>query len=263
MDAHKLQLKIFLTPETGRALDLDDLIPVFHRWIKQHALPELTIDVANYEHVPKGPGVVLIGHGSDYFLDEGEGRRGLLHNRKRAGMAPGERLSDLARRTLHAALLLEKDLALTGKVRFATDELLFRINDRLEAPNTRRDLRRRAPRAGGAGQDALRRALRAEARRRRQGVVRGAHQGDDQPAAGDAARPRRRPARSRRVAGRLARTRSSKTKYRLLTEAASKPRDGADQASARRATAGPIAALLAAAPPIAAPIIASSTRLRR
>ena len=136
MNAHKLQLKIFLTPETGSALNLDDLVPVFHRWIKQRALPELTIDVANYEHVPKGPGVVLIGHGSDYFLDEGEGRRGLLHNRKRAGMAPGERLSDLARRTLHAALLLEKDLALTGKIKFATNELLFRVNDRLAAPSS-------------------------------------------------------------------------------------------------------------------------------
>jgi hypothetical protein len=136
MNAHKLQLKIFLTPESGGSLDVEDLIPVFHRWIKQRVLPELTIDVANYRHVPKGPGVVLIGHGSDYFLDEGEGRPGLLHNRKRSGMAAGERLADLARRTLHAAVLLEKDLALTGKIKFATDELLFRINDRLEAPNS-------------------------------------------------------------------------------------------------------------------------------
>ena len=74
--AHKLQLKIYLTPESARALDVEALIPVFHRWIKQHLLPELTIDVANYLHVPQGPGVVLIGHGSDYFLDEGEGRPG-------------------------------------------------------------------------------------------------------------------------------------------------------------------------------------------
>jgi hypothetical protein len=136
MDAHKLQLKIYLTPESARSLDVEDLIPVFHRWIKQRALPELTIDVANYRHVPKGPGVVLIGHGADYFLDEGEGRPGLLHNRKRAGLPPGERLADLARRTLHAALLLEKDLALTGKIKFATNELLFRVNDRLAAPNS-------------------------------------------------------------------------------------------------------------------------------
>ena len=136
MDAHKLQLKVYLTPESARTLDVEDLIPVFHRWIKQRTLPELTIDVANYRHVPQGPGVVLIGHGSDYFLDEGEGRPGLLHNRKRAGLAPAERLSDLARRTLYAASLLEKDLALTGKIKFATNELLFRVNDRLAAPNS-------------------------------------------------------------------------------------------------------------------------------
>jgi len=136
MDAHKLQLKIYLTPESARSLDPEALIPVFHRWIKQRLLPELTIDVANYGHVPQGPGVVLIGHGADYFLDEGEGRPGLLHNRKRAGLAPAERLGDLARRTLHAAALLEKDLALTGKIKFATDELLFRVNDRLAAPSS-------------------------------------------------------------------------------------------------------------------------------
>src|SRR5580765_7413168 len=135
MDAHKLQLKIYLTPETARTLDVEALIPVFHRWIKQRALPELTIDVANYRHVPNGPGVVLIGHGADYFLDEGEGRPGLLHNRKRAGLAAGERLGDLARRTLHASPLLEKDLALTGKIKCATNELLFRLKHRLAAQN--------------------------------------------------------------------------------------------------------------------------------
>jgi hypothetical protein len=140
MDAHKLQLKIFVTPESAAALDPEAFTPVFHRWIKEHVLPELVIDVANYLHVPRGPGVVLIGHGSDYFMDQGAGappgetRLGLLHNRKRSGPAPAERLDDLARRTLHAAALLERDPALAGKLRFATNELLFRINDRLAAP---------------------------------------------------------------------------------------------------------------------------------
>jgi hypothetical protein len=136
MDAHKLQLKIYATPAAAKAVEPEALIPVFHRWIKGHVLPELTIDVANYGHVPEGPGVVLIGHGSDYFMDEGEGRLGLLHNRKRSGAAPGERLADLARRTLHAASLLEKEPSLGGKLTFMTSELLFRINDRLAAPNT-------------------------------------------------------------------------------------------------------------------------------
>src|SRR5579862_4031689 len=136
MNAHKLQLKIYATPAAAKAVEVEAVIPVFHRWLKDHVLPELVIDVANYGHVPEGPGVVLIGHGTDYFMDLGEGRLGLLHNRKRTGPAAGERLSDLARRALHAAALLEKEAALGGKLTFATNELLFRINDRLAAPNT-------------------------------------------------------------------------------------------------------------------------------
>ena len=134
MDAHKLQLKIFAKPDTK--VEVEELIPVFHRFIKDHTLPELAVDVANYAHVPEGPGVVLIGHGSDYFMDLGEGRLGLLHNRKRSGPAAGERLSDLARRTLHVASLLEREPSLAGRLRFATNELLLRVNDRL-APSPR------------------------------------------------------------------------------------------------------------------------------
>jgi hypothetical protein len=136
MDAQKLQLKIFATPDSAHAVELDSFIGVFHRWVKEHALPEMLVDVASYAHVPDGPGVVLIGHGSDYFMDQGAGRLGLLHNRKRAGFPPGERLADLARRTLNAAAMLEREPALSGKLRFVTNELLFRINDRLAAPNS-------------------------------------------------------------------------------------------------------------------------------
>jgi hypothetical protein len=136
MDAHKLQLKIFVSTDSAPAIDLEAFIPVFHRWIRQRLLPELVIDVANYAHVPQGPGVVLIGHGSDYFVDQGEGRLGLLHNRKRSGPLPADRLTDLARRTFHVAALLEADPAFSGRLRFAPNELLFRINDRLAAPNS-------------------------------------------------------------------------------------------------------------------------------
>jgi hypothetical protein len=135
VDTHKLQLKIFATPDSARAIEPEALIPVFHRWIKEHVLPELLIDVANYGHVPEGPGVVLIGHACDYFMDEGEGRLGLLHSRKRCAPPPADRLIDLARRTLHATMLLERDPVLAGTLRFAPSELVFRINDRLAAPN--------------------------------------------------------------------------------------------------------------------------------
>jgi hypothetical protein len=132
MDAARLQLKIFVTPDAH--LPTEAFIPVFHAWVKHHTLPELLVDVANYAHVPQGPGVVLIGHGTDYFMDESEGRLGLLFNRKRQAPPASERLGDTFRRTFHAAALLEAEPALAGKLRFATGELLFRINDRLVAP---------------------------------------------------------------------------------------------------------------------------------
>jgi hypothetical protein len=133
----KLQLKIFAsTPAAARPPALETFIPIFHQWIKDHVLQELAIDVANYAHVPKGPGVVLIGHNCDYFVDESEGRLGLLHNRKRGSVPAESRLEDLVRRTLHAAALLEKEPALGGALAFSPKELLFRINDRLAGPPT-------------------------------------------------------------------------------------------------------------------------------
>jgi hypothetical protein len=136
MQPTKLQIKLFTDRAEG--LSPEAFIVVFHGWIKHKLLPELMIDVANYAHVPKGPGVALIGHSNDYFIDEGDGRLGLLYSRKREAPAPGERIADAFRRTLHAASLLEADTSLTARgarLRFRTDELLFRINDRLAAPN--------------------------------------------------------------------------------------------------------------------------------
>jgi|tagenome__1003787_1003787.scaffolds.fasta_scaffold20347017_2 hypothetical protein len=137
LDATKLQVKLFADMGTlggspPRKLALEPFIPVFHDWIKNHRLPELLIDVANYAHVPKGPGVVLIGHQGDYYIDEQDGRPGLLYSRKRQAPIAEERLADVFRRALHAALLLEGEK--TVDLRFRTDELLFRINDRLLAP---------------------------------------------------------------------------------------------------------------------------------
>jgi len=139
MNPSKLQLKLFVE-RNGHHPESEAFIPVFHRWIKDHVLAELAIDVANYAHVPKGPGVVLIGHTGDYYLDDAEGRFGLMYSRKR-GLATATfeaRLEDLFRRALHAAALLEKEAVATPagetRVRFTTNELLFRINDRLAGP---------------------------------------------------------------------------------------------------------------------------------
>lgn len=134
MDVQRLQLKIYAQP--GLVFDTHRSVRVFHRWIKERVLPEQLVDVADYSHVHHGPRVALIGHGSDYYLDDGEGRPGLLYFRKRAAPQPHERLKDAFRRCLAAALLLERDPGFEAPPRFGSQELRLSFVDRLQAPNT-------------------------------------------------------------------------------------------------------------------------------
>jgi hypothetical protein len=133
MKSEKLQIKFFAKPNP--AFDLEQIVPVFHRFIRERAIDELMIDVADYKHVKHGPGVVLVGDASDYYLDEGEGRVGLMFSRKRHGAGPEGRLREGFARGLKACALLEAAPELAGKLRFATDEVLLRLPDRLNAPN--------------------------------------------------------------------------------------------------------------------------------
>lgn len=129
----KFQVKIYLEPND--AFELDALIPVFHTWIRENKLNDFVIDVGDYGHVTNGPGVVLIGHGSDYYLDVTDGRFGLLYSRKRALEADDEgSLVDALRRALLATSLLESEPSLPG-LRFSLGDILVRVNDRLHSPN--------------------------------------------------------------------------------------------------------------------------------
>lgn len=133
MKSEKFQIKFFVKPNA--AFDIEVVVPVFHRFIREHAFDELMIDVADYKHVKHGPGIALIGDANDYFLDEGEGRPGLLFSRKRHGSGPEGRVREAFARALKACTLLEAAPELGGKLTFATDEVLLRLPDRLRAPN--------------------------------------------------------------------------------------------------------------------------------
>jgi hypothetical protein len=133
MKSEKLQVKFFAKPDPG--FEIEAIVPVFHRFIREHAFDELMIDVADYKHVKHGPGIALIGDANDYFLDEGEGRPGLLFSRKRHGSGPEGRLREAFARALKACTLLEAAPELGGKLSFGTGEVLVRTPDRLNAPN--------------------------------------------------------------------------------------------------------------------------------
>jgi hypothetical protein len=138
MDSHKLSVKFFATDDS--AVDLAAFVPVFHGFIQRHAIPDhLLIDVADYQHVHHGPGIVLVSHETNFSTDTAEGRIGLMAQRKQpieGATTLQDRLAHVTSAALRACALLEQDPALAGKLRFRTDEILFRLHDRLLAPNT-------------------------------------------------------------------------------------------------------------------------------
>jgi hypothetical protein len=134
MDLHKFGIKFFAD---GEGIEILKLIPVYHRWIQQSALEDLLIDVADYTHVPNGPGVMLIAHEGNYALDESGRERGVVYYSKHRldGELP-ERLAQVARKALKAARLMSEDAELDGTLAVPGNRLEFFANDRLVAPNT-------------------------------------------------------------------------------------------------------------------------------
>jgi len=130
-----VSVKLFV--QDPAAIRLEELIPVFHRWIAERTIEDdLLIDVANYAHVPKGPGIVLVCDNAHYYFDVRDGRPGLRYRGRRVARAEGEEAVARAfRSVLGAAALLEADPALEGRYRFRTDEVEISIPDRLRAPS--------------------------------------------------------------------------------------------------------------------------------
>ena len=125
-----------LVRDSGAA-NLEPLIPVFHGWIENRTKEDdLLIDVADYSHVPAGPGIVLIGHEGNYSVDNTGNRLGVRYNRKASVDGSNQdRLAQAARAALTAFLRLEGEPKLDGKFRFNGQDIEIFINDRLIAPN--------------------------------------------------------------------------------------------------------------------------------
>jgi hypothetical protein len=118
-------------------VDLETLVPVFHGWIQNQGSSELLLDVADYRHVPSGPGVVLIGHQANYSLDNAGDRLGVRYNRKSPLEGTNhDRLVQATQAALAAFQRLEAEPSLTGTVQFNGRDIEVFINDRLLAPNT-------------------------------------------------------------------------------------------------------------------------------
>lgn len=135
MDLQHIAVKFFAEPSS--TVRQEEFIPVFHTWIQNEVLPDMMIDVADYAHVPSGPGVMLICHECQYGADEGDGGLGLLcANKRMASGSTEDRFRAAFRRAINASHKLQNDKSLAGRLRFKTGSALVRICDFIHTPNT-------------------------------------------------------------------------------------------------------------------------------
>ena len=124
--------------EHSGVVDLEPLIPIFHDWVREQSCEETLVDVADYRHVPAGPGILLVGHEADFSLDWSDHRLGVRYNRKaRLGGENQDRFRQALRAVLTTCRKLEEDGRLDGKLGFESRAFELGVNDRLLAPNNR------------------------------------------------------------------------------------------------------------------------------
>lgn len=143
-DLQHVNVKFFV--KNADAINLEDAINVFHSWIREQKLDDLLIDVADYRHVPSGPGVILVGHNAHYAFDNAESRLGVLYNRKTADESKGaEQFQKAIEAAQGVCRMIAKEEAFAGKFEIAAEGLQFIINDRLIGANDQETFERLLP----------------------------------------------------------------------------------------------------------------------
>ena len=117
-------------------VDLEPLIPIFHGWIQGQVFDELLLDVADYRHVPAGPGVVLIGlQATTAWTIPTTVSACATTARLRSTGAIRIACKQAARAALTACQRLEQEPRLGGKLRFNGQESKFSSTTGSLAPN--------------------------------------------------------------------------------------------------------------------------------
>ncbi|MBI4443397.1 MAG: hypothetical protein HY649_08500 [Acidobacteria bacterium] len=131
----RIQIKI--PTDAPRNLNLNPLLAIFSRWRKQQEHSAEWVDLADYAHVPRGAGIVLVGQRCNLSFDMANPAPGILYTAKK-GLAGShtERLATAFQWCLDLAQRLIVEPEFPPGVHLKTDSLSLLFNDRLETPNT-------------------------------------------------------------------------------------------------------------------------------
>jgi hypothetical protein len=133
INLQKVNVKVFL--DAAQGLEADALLAVFGRWRLEEG--EEIVDLADYAHVPEGPGILLVSHRWHFGVDWDGGRPGLFYSsRKGLEGSLEERFAAVIRAGFEKGRRLLAEPELRGSAQPLAGELEVVINDRLLAPNT-------------------------------------------------------------------------------------------------------------------------------
>jgi len=135
VELQQVSVKVFAR-DPAPGFDQEPVIGIFHRWIRDRTLGDvLLIDVADYRHVPGGPGVMLIAHEAHYALDTRDSRLGLAYAHRRDPIGPAApKLARAVAAALVACRALEAEPSIA--LGFDAADLEIHVKSRLVAPNT-------------------------------------------------------------------------------------------------------------------------------
>lgn len=117
-------LRLTLTVAASPAADLEPALGVFHRFIQRSLVEGRLLDVADYRHVPSGPGVMLVGQDVDYGINP----HAFTVTMKRRGDDAAIQFRDAVRMALGTIDAIEADGALP--CRFDATRMSVSVADR-------------------------------------------------------------------------------------------------------------------------------------
>jgi hypothetical protein len=130
MELQKVSLKIL--SDAPVTLNLDPFLQIFGRWRVQD-----WVDLADYAHMTRGPGIVLIGHRANFSFDLGTSAPGILYlSKKDLEGTAADRLRTVFRDCFALTERLLAEPEFPAQVHLRTGSLELAFNDRLETPHT-------------------------------------------------------------------------------------------------------------------------------
>jgi len=134
-EVERIDLKVFVDAPAGA--NLDPILTVFDRWRQEDGAASDWIDLADYAHMKRGPGVMMAGKREHFAIDTNEPGIGILCS-VRSGLSGSneERFAEAFRRHLALAKRLLREPEWPADFSARSGEWEVSINDRLGFPNT-------------------------------------------------------------------------------------------------------------------------------